>query len=131
MTGGTRGIGRATVERLLADGYSRRVLRPRRDGAAAEPPAWRLFVPCDVGVEEEVEALVHACVARFGPPTLLVNNAGVNATYDATTMTEAEWDELLRDRPQGGVARARSTSCRTWSTPGGGAIVNVSPSTPS
>src|SRR5829696_5086366 len=100
VTGGTRGIGRATVRRLLRDGA--RVCFCGRDPEAGERAAAELaahgdvlFVPCDVGREDDVRALVDACVERFGPPSVLVNNAGVNATYDAVEMTGAEWDAFF------------------------------------
>jgi len=123
VTGGTRGIGRATVDRLCADGYA--VVFCGRDARVAAPPGDAVFVRCDVGIEEEVEALVYACVARFGPPTLLVNNAGVNATYDATTMSESEWDRFFA------VDLKAAWLCAKHVLPhmvdaGGGAIVNVS-----
>jgi NAD(P)-dependent dehydrogenase (short-subunit alcohol dehydrogenase family) len=38
---------------------------------------------------------VRTCVDRFGPPTILVNNAGVNANYDAVEMTEEEWERFF------------------------------------
>jgi NAD(P)-dependent dehydrogenase (short-subunit alcohol dehydrogenase family) len=100
VTGGTRGIGRATVERLLADGS--RVAFCGRDADAGQQALAELgnaeeamFVACDVAREDEVSDLVAACTARLGPPTLLVNNAGVNATFDAMSMTEEEWDRFF------------------------------------
>jgi len=100
VTGGSRGIGLATVERLLADG-ARVVFCGRDSGAGRDAlarlgdPADALFVPCDVSREADVRELVAACAERLGPPTLLVNNAGVNAMYEATRMTEAEWDAFF------------------------------------
>jgi NAD(P)-dependent dehydrogenase (short-subunit alcohol dehydrogenase family) len=100
VTGGTRGIGRATVGRLLADGV--RVAFCGRDEEAGRAalrdlgdPGDALFVRCDVADEADVRALVTTCAERLGRPTLLVNNAGVNATYDATAMTGAEWDRFF------------------------------------
>lgn len=97
VTGGSLGIGRATVERLLADGA--RVAFCGRDADAGQralaelgSPAGAVFVQCDVTREADVRNLVGACVERLGRPTLLVNNAGVNATFDAVAMTEAQWD---------------------------------------
>jgi NAD(P)-dependent dehydrogenase (short-subunit alcohol dehydrogenase family) len=123
VTGGTRGIGRATVERLGADGFA--VVYCGRDERVAGAQGDAVFVRCDVGVEEDVEALVYACVARFGPPSLLVNNAGVNATYDATTMSEAEWERFFA------IDLKAAWLCAKHVLPhmvdaGGGAIVNVS-----
>ena len=100
VTGGSRGIGRATVERLLADGA--RVAFCGRDTDAGETalaelgdPAGAIFVPCDVTREDDVRRLVDACAERLGRPTLLVNNAGVNATFDAVEMTEEQWDRFF------------------------------------
>jgi NAD(P)-dependent dehydrogenase (short-subunit alcohol dehydrogenase family) len=123
VTGGTRGIGRATVERLAADGYA--VVFCGRDDRVALPGGDGVFVRCDVGVEEEVEALVYACIARFGPPTLLVNNAGVNATYDAITMTEAEWERFFSIDLKAAWLCAKHVLPQMVEA-GGGAIVNVS-----
>lgn len=100
VTGGSRGIGLATVELLARHGA--RVLFCGRDaavGAAAEaelaPALPVAFQAADVAAEAEVAALVEACAARFGPPTILVNNAGVNANFDATEMTEEQWDRFF------------------------------------
>jgi NAD(P)-dependent dehydrogenase (short-subunit alcohol dehydrogenase family) len=130
VTGGSRGIGRATVERLLADGA--RVAFCGRDAEAGraalvelgDPPE-AIFVPCDVSREEDVRELVAACAERLGRPTLLVNNAGVNATFEATTMTEAEWDAFFA------VDLKAAWLCAKHVLPhlleaGGGSIVNVS-----
>src|SRR5919199_220701 len=100
LTGGSRGIGLATVRRLLADGL--RVCfcgRDRGAGAAAEAqlaaPDRACFVAADVAREDDVRAVVAACAERLGPPTVLVANAGVNANHDATSMTEAQWDAFF------------------------------------
>ncbi len=97
VTGGTRGIGRATVQRLLADGL--RVCFCGRDEATGArmlaelaAPGRAAFVAADVAVEADVRAVVAACVEQLGPPSVLVANAGVNANYDAVAMTTADWD---------------------------------------
>jgi NAD(P)-dependent dehydrogenase (short-subunit alcohol dehydrogenase family) len=128
VTGGSLGIGRATVERLLADGA--RVAFCGRDARAGEralgdlgDPADAIFVPCDVSREGDVRNLVGACVERLGRPTLLVNNAGVNATFDAVTMTEAQWDGFFA------VDLKAAWLCAKHVLPhlsDGGSIVNVS-----
>src|SRR5829696_3765494 len=130
VTGGTRGIGRATVERLLRDGA--RVCFCGRDAEAGrelqtalDAPADALFVKCDVAREDQVRRLVATCVERLGPPRRLVNNAGVNATYDAVTMDEEEWDAFFA------VDLKAAWLCSKHVLPhfleaGRGAIVNVS-----
>jgi NAD(P)-dependent dehydrogenase (short-subunit alcohol dehydrogenase family) len=98
VTGGTRGIGLATVRRLLEDGH--RVCFCGRDAEAgraaeAELGAGARFVAADVGRERDVAHLVDACTRALGPPRILVNNAGVNVRADAAAMTEQEWDAFF------------------------------------
>src|SRR4051812_6076423 len=98
VTGGTRGIGLATVRRLLADGH--RVCFCGRDGevgraAESELGGEARFVAADVARERDIEALVGACVRELGRPAILVNNAGVNARAGAAAMSEREWDEFF------------------------------------
>jgi NAD(P)-dependent dehydrogenase (short-subunit alcohol dehydrogenase family) len=100
VTGGSRGIGLATVQRLLTDGL--RVAFCGRDPEAGRAalarlgdPAGAVFVPGDVSREADVRELVDTCTRRLGRPTLLVNNAGVNATFEATAMTETQWDDFF------------------------------------
>jgi NAD(P)-dependent dehydrogenase (short-subunit alcohol dehydrogenase family) len=100
VTGGSRGIGRAIVELFLDHGASvafcgrdeevgRRVeMELDADGLAA-------FRAADVASEADVAGLVEMCAARFGAPSILVNNAGVNANYDAVEMNEEEWDRFF------------------------------------
>jgi NAD(P)-dependent dehydrogenase (short-subunit alcohol dehydrogenase family) len=84
-----------------------------------------LFVRADVSCEREVRALVDTCTERLAAPAVLVNNAGRNANYDATTMAETEWDAFFA------VDLKAAWLCAKHVLPhmvraGGGAIVNVS-----
>jgi NAD(P)-dependent dehydrogenase (short-subunit alcohol dehydrogenase family) len=128
VTGGSRGIGRAVVAQLVREG-ARVAFCGREETLGREVEAAlggrAAFVPCDVGVEAQVAAMVAASVERFGPPSLLVNNAGVNANFDATTMTEEQWDRFFA------VDLKSSWLCAKHCLPhmvsrGEGAIVNVS-----
>src|SRR3954471_5892368 len=128
VTGGTRGIGFATVRRLLEDGH--RVCFCGRDadvGRAAEAelgPGAR-FVAADAGRERDVAALVEACTREFGPPGVLVNNAGVNVRADAAAMTEREWDAFFAIALKAAWLCAKHVLPRMLEA-GEGAIVNVS-----
>jgi NAD(P)-dependent dehydrogenase (short-subunit alcohol dehydrogenase family) len=100
VTGGSRGIGKAIVERFAQHGAS--VVFCGRDDDVGRQALGELqdhgevaFERADVASEHDVSALVARCIDRFGPPSILVNNAGVNANYDATTMTEDEWDAFF------------------------------------
>jgi NAD(P)-dependent dehydrogenase (short-subunit alcohol dehydrogenase family) len=100
VTGGARGIGRAIAERVVADGGNAAVVDIAESGAdtVRELEARggeAFFAQADVRNEPEVAAAVAACVSRFGDLDVLVNNAGVNSYFDATTMTEADWEAVL------------------------------------
>src|SRR5580765_2394641 len=101
VTGGARGIGRAIVEKCAAEGAlvtlvdlddaaGRATVRDvAAQGAAVE------FCCADVTSETDVQRAIEAVAAARGTIDVLVNNAGVNAYYDATEMTEAEWDRVF------------------------------------
>src|SRR3954469_9903712 len=128
VTGGTRGIGLATVGRLLADGH--RVCFCGRDAEAGRAAGATLgddarFVVADVGRERDIEALVETCTRELGPPRILVNNAGVNARYDAAAMTEDEWDAFFAIDLKAAWLCAKHVLPHMLAA-GSGAIVNVS-----
>jgi NAD(P)-dependent dehydrogenase (short-subunit alcohol dehydrogenase family) len=78
VTGGSRGIGAAVVERLAGDGWTV-CLSYRSDRAAAEAVAeacGATAVAADVAEPDDVAAL-FAAADRLGPVRVLVNNAGI------------------------------------------------------
>ena len=98
VTGGARGIGRAVVALFAADDASVVFCDLDRDvglDVQQQLGGNATFVSADVSVETDLAAVVDACVAAYGPPSVLVNNAGVNANFDATTMTGDEWDRFM------------------------------------
>ncbi len=125
VTGGSRGIGRAIVHRLRAEGARVASLD------VTPPDETETFDAADLHVEVDVtdEAAVADAVARTteqlgAAPTVLVNNAGVNAYFDAAEMTSAEWDAFfaLDLKACWITARALLPAMRAA---GSGAIVNV------
>jgi NAD(P)-dependent dehydrogenase (short-subunit alcohol dehydrogenase family) len=123
------GIGLATVEILLEHGAS--VAFCARDAELGASIEQRLgserakFVRCDVGEEDDVVALVDACAAKLGPPTVLVNNAGVNANFDAREMTSDDWDRFFDIDLKSSWLTAKHVLGHMQDA-GGGSIVNVS-----
>ena len=84
VTGGGSGIGRATCTRLTADGFTLAVLDV--DGEAAKVAAGPDGLGCaaDVADPDAVDAAFAQVVGAFGRIDVLVNNAGVSGTMDAT-----------------------------------------------
>lgn len=97
VTGGSRGIGRAIVEKMLAEGARVTFLDVDREAgeAVAREVSGSSFLQADVTREAEVEAAMAEIVRREGALHVLVNNAGVTAYYDAAAMTEAQWDSVF------------------------------------
>src|SRR5258707_988264 len=96
VTGGARGIGRAIVEKLTQEGARVSFLDLDEVGGAATARALAVsFTRADVTREGEVQAALAQVIGRDGGLDVLVNNAGVNAYFDATAMTEAEWDTVF------------------------------------
>jgi len=79
VTGGTRGIGKATAEAFLRSGADV-VVCARNDPGEGGPPSWQgrsaVFVQADIRQPEEAKKLVGEATALFGRLDVLVNNAG-------------------------------------------------------
>ena len=99
VTGGSRGIGEAIVEKALVEGA--RVSFIDLEAEAGRALVARLgadslsFHVGDVRVSADIEQAVAAAKARFGSVTALVNNAGRNSYADPVAMTEAQWDDVF------------------------------------
>ncbi len=94
VTGGGSGIGFATSERLRADGFIVAVLD--LDGAAAGRAAGDgLGIETDVSDPGSVEAAFRRIAEEVGPVDVLVNNAGITGSQQATRLHETpliDWD---------------------------------------
>jgi acetoacetyl-CoA reductase len=98
VTGGTRGIGRAIVERLKADGMKVAAGYSGND-AAAEACARELGVMVikgNVGNFEDCKQAVAAVEAELGPIDVLVNNAGITRDGVFHRMNSEQWSEVIR-----------------------------------
>jgi NAD(P)-dependent dehydrogenase (short-subunit alcohol dehydrogenase family) len=82
VTGGSSGVGLATVAGLLGEGANVVTCARRLDaltdalGSIGAPPERVLAASCDVREEDAVAGLVEQAVRRFGGLDGLVNNAG-------------------------------------------------------
>jgi acetoacetyl-CoA reductase len=98
VTGGTRGIGRAIVERLKADGMQVAAGYSGND-AAAEACAKELgvmVVKGNVGVFEDCKRAAEAVAAELGPIEVLVNNAGITRDGVFHRMNPDQWSDVVR-----------------------------------
>lgn len=101
ITGAGRGIGQAIAQKMASEGAA--VALAEVDFASAQSTADVLLnqgyqalpVQTDITREADVEAAVSEVLKHFGRIDILVNNAGKNFYYDATTMSEADWDSAM------------------------------------
>jgi len=103
VTGGSSGIGLATVELLLGCGAAvalcgRNAERLERAvaGLRVQYPKATLFAqPCDVLDAASVKAFAAASEAALGPASMLINNAGQGRVSTFADTEDAAWTEEL------------------------------------
>jgi 3-oxoacyl-[acyl-carrier protein] reductase len=130
VTGGSKGIGYACAERLLADGYAVAICARNADevGAAAGRlggPDRVLGLRADVGSAEDCAGLVPAVLERFGRVDVLVNNAGVYRPVPFLDFTAQTWDELMDINVRGPVLIGGAAARAMRDQGSGGRIVNM------
>ena len=101
VTGSARGLGKAMVLKMVAEGAKVVVTDINREACQtvkAEIEAaggTALAVKCDVTNREEVTALVEETVKVFGKVDILVNNAGITRDAQMVKMTDDNWDAVM------------------------------------
>jgi 3-oxoacyl-[acyl-carrier protein] reductase len=102
VTGGSRGIGRATATALAQAGcdvvvnYLQAEDSAREVVKAIEQTGQRgLAIGADVSAEKEVVRLMAAIEAAFGRVDILVNNAGVNPSKPLAELNLLDWQTAI------------------------------------
>lgn len=126
ITGGTSGIGEATVELFVAEGA--KVLFTGRNtdkGAEMENAlgANARFFRADVRNEQEVKASIDKTVELFGRIDCLFNNAGGRTGGQADTITQEDFDDAM-NLLLGSVLFGIKYATPYMKAQGGGAIIN-------
>lgn len=132
VTGGSRGIGRATALALAREG-AKVVVTYRDRKAAAEATVVQIearggeavSIRADVSQPVEVEAMVTFTLERFGQIDILVNNAGIVRDNLLLSMSEAEWREVIETN-LGGVFHCTRAVGKPMLLRRRGRIINVS-----
>ena len=105
VSGAARGIGRATVEALLAAGY--RVSAGVREARGLVASDRLMVQRYDAESLESAEAWVDATVARWGVLHGLVNAAGINPEFKVTDADETALDALWAVNVKGPLRLSR------------------------
>src|SRR5438046_154043 len=94
ITGGGSGIGRATCERLAAEGFALAVFDLDASSAVRAAGEAGIGIAVDVSDPQAVDRGVRLVLERFGRIDLLVNNAGISGSEEATvchTTSVEQW----------------------------------------
>ena len=140
VTGGSRGLGRAICLGLAAEGARVAInyYRDRDRGIDLVEEATELAreikqchgadalpVPGDMGKSADVEQMFRLTETAFGPPDVLVNNAGVWPTGYVKDLTEQQWNAVQQVNLTGPFVASRE-AVRRWIDAGRpGRIVNI------
>ncbi|MCZ7659288.1 MAG: SDR family oxidoreductase [Xanthobacteraceae bacterium] len=126
ITGGARGIGRATAELFAAAGA--KLVLADRDGAEAARTAAAIgrgaeARALDVTDEAAVEAFFADVATRKGRLDVLVNNAGASIRKATLELPKADWDTVVAVNMTGVFLCTRAAARQMIGR--GGTIVNV------
>ncbi len=128
ITGAARGQGAAEARLFAAEGARvllADVLDDEGEAVAAEIGAAAAYTHLDVTDEQKWQEAVALAEERFGPVTVLVNNAGV-LHFQALHKTElADFDRIMRVNVHGVFLGMKSVT-PSMTKAGGGSIVNIS-----
>ena len=131
VTGAARGIGRASAERLLAEGAKvviSDIDEEQLNRTAVElGAAGRVLVQrADVAIKSDVVQLIEAAVRHFGRLDIMVNNAGIAPVVDFLDVTEELLDRVLDVNLKGAFYGTQAAGRQMISQGQGGVIINMS-----
>ena len=122
ITGAGTGIGKATTERMSADGaHVIAVIIGEEERTVASDFTQRIL---DVRLQSDWDAALADCREQFGGIDILVNNAGLLIEGTAEETSDATWDKIF-DVNLKGLFRGCRAVIPQMRQRGGGAIVNL------
>jgi len=127
VTGASRGIGAAIAASLAGAGAT--VVGTATSDSGAEKISGTLGTSgrgavLDISSNDSVQALISDIQANEGPPTIVVNNAGITKDNLLLRMKAEEWDSVLSTNLSG-VFRVCKATIRGMMKAKGGRIINI------
>jgi NAD(P)-dependent dehydrogenase (short-subunit alcohol dehydrogenase family) len=129
VTGAARGIGLATTNKFLAEGW--RVVLVDIDGQTQDracqdlnDPDNTLSIHCDVSDPAQVVAAVEQALVRFGRLDALVNNAGIAIFESVMNTSFQDWSDVMAVNLSGPFICTQACVPAMLKS-GGGSIVNI------
>jgi NAD(P)-dependent dehydrogenase (short-subunit alcohol dehydrogenase family) len=136
ITGAGSGIGRGIARRFAAEGTSLALSDIAEAGLQEtavlieEVGGQFISVVGDVAVPADAERMVKAAVSGFGRLDIVVNNAGITGSRQATLAhltPDEEWERVMAVNVSG-VFRVASAAIRQMLAQGSGTIINIASS---
>lgn len=124
VTGASRGIGRAIAQQLAEQGVIVVGTATSAQGAAAINE-FAIGMVLDVTSQESIDAVLAKMGETVGMPTILVNNAGINADNLFMRMKDEEWDNVIQANLTG-IFKIMRACIRPMLKAKWGRIVNIS-----
>lgn len=128
VTGGSRGIGRAIVEKFAKENYNVLLNYNKSEFAALDIakkyPNVEIF-KADVSNTKDVEAMINFAESKYGQIDILINNAGISCTGLLQDISLEEWNRLFEVNVTGTFLVTREVLPRMISKKVG-KIINIS-----
>ena len=128
VTGGSRGIGRAIVEKFANENYNV-ILNYNKSEFAALDIAKKYtnidVFKADVSNSKDVEAMINFAESKFGKIDILINNAGISSTGLLQDLSLEEWNKLFETNVTGTFLVTREVLPHMISKKSG-KIINIS-----
>lgn len=133
VTGGTRGIGCAIVQKFLKAGAKVALFGSRQETVdkaleqiKAERPEAEVMGLCPaLGNYQEVEEAIQAVQNQFGRLDILVNNAGISARESLYDYQPEDFEKIMRLNVTG-VFQCTKAAASIMKNQGGGSVINMS-----
>ncbi|MCL6641945.1 MAG: 3-oxoacyl-[acyl-carrier-protein] reductase [Candidatus Bipolaricaulota bacterium] len=127
VTGGTRGIGKAITQMLVARGAKVYVFaRDQQAGQALQHELGErcIFAQADITNSDQIDELIEKIFKGEGRIDFLVNNAGITKDNLLLRMKDDEWDAVLATNLKGAYHCTKAVA-RWMLKQRSGAIVNI------
>ena len=131
VTGASRGIGKAIALDLAKQGYKvigtattdigATKISTYLESASFKGKGLKANVACD----ESVKALYESIIASYGPPGVLVNNAGITRDSLLMRMKPEEWSEVIQTNLSS-IFRVSRACIKAMTKARWGRIINIS-----
>lgn len=129
ITGAAKGIGAATAALFAREGAS--LVLIDKDAEALENTTRALSgsganvfsLPGDISRKQDIDAVMQGAISRFGPVTVLINNAGITLTRSFIDTTMEDLDLLVSVNLKGLILASQAV-IPLMAKAGGGSIVH-------